>query len=84
MIVMGTMGIFSKIKNTTKSSHFSICQIEEGEIAIDLWDLNQTYKIDLNSNQIYFDTEHSDYNTKNLNEVKEFLEFLKEHKDEII
>ena len=54
------MGIFSKIKEITKSSHFSICKIEESEIAIDLWDLNQTYIIDLNNNNIYFDTVHSD------------------------
>lgn len=80
------MGIFSKIKEITKSSHFSICQIEEGEIALDLWDLNQTYKIDLNNNQVYFDTEHSDsnYNKDNLSDIKNFLQFLTDNKDDIV
>ncbi len=78
------MGIFSKIKEITQSSHFSICQIEEGEIAIDLWDLNQTYTIDLNdNNKVYFDTTHSDSCT-DFEFAQNFLEFLEKNKGDII
>ena len=78
------MGIFSKIKEITKSSHFSMCKIEEGEIAIDLWDLNQTYIIDLNdNNKVYFDTTHSDSCT-DFEFTQKFLDFLEENKGDII
>ena len=77
------MGIFSKIKEITNCSHFSICQMEEGEIAIDLWDLNQTYKIDLNNNSVYFDTIHSD-DIQDFEFVKNFCCFLEQNKDKII
>jgi len=77
------MGIFSKIKEITKSSHFSMCKIEEGEIAIDLWDLNQTYIIDLNNNNIYFDTVHSD-KCDDFKFIQKFLCFLEENKGDII
>lgn len=77
------MGIFSKIKEITKSSHFSMCKIEEGEIAIDLWDLNQTYIIDLKENKVYFDLNHSD-DIVDFSFVNEFIKFLEENKDSII
>ena len=78
------MGIFSKIKEKTNCSHFSICQTEEDELAIDLWDLNQSYKIDLKNDEIYFDTGHSDYTMEDLDNIKNFLCFLDEIKEIII
>lgn len=77
------MGIFSKIQELTKCSHFSICKFEEDEIAIDLWDLNQTYKINLKNNKFYFDKEHSD-EIDCFSFVENFLCFLEENKDIII
>lgn len=77
------MGIFSKIKKITKTSHFSICKIDDNEIDIDLWDLNQTYKINLEENKVYFDSEHSD-EIVNLNFVNSFIDFLEENKEDII
>ena len=78
------MGIFSKIKEITDCSHFSICQIEEGEIAIDLWELNQTYKINLKNGEIFFDTEHSDYDIQDWAFIEKFLCFLEKNKEYII
>ena len=78
------MGIFSKIREITNCSHFSICQTEEDEIAIDLWDLNQTYKIDLKNGEVYFDVDHSDENINNINYIEKFLYFLEENKDDIM
>lgn len=78
------MGVFSGIKEITKSSHFSICQIEDDEIAIDLWDLNQTYVIDIKNNKIYFDIEHSDFNNDDFELIQKFLYFLEENKGNII
>lgn len=77
------MGIFSKIQQFTNCSHFSICKMEKDEIAIDLWDLNQTYIIDLESNVVYFDDEHSD-EVVNHKFVYDFLCFLEENKDMIV
>ena len=77
------MGIFSKIQKLTKCSHFSICKMEEDEIAIDLWDFNQTYKINLKNNEVYFDSEHSD-DIQDFSFVEKFLCFLEENKDNII
>lgn len=77
------MGIFSKIQKITNCSHFSICKIEEDEIAIDLWDLNQTYKINLKNNKVYFDKEHSD-EVADLTQLYLFLSFLEDNKDIII
>lgn len=77
------MGIVSKIQEITQSSHFSICRMEESEIAIDLWDLNQTYKIDLNNNRIYFDLDHSD-EINNCSFINKFLCFLEDNKEMII
>ena len=78
------MGLFSNIKEITNSSHFSICQMDDSEIAIDLWDYNQTYKIDLKKQEVYFDIEHSDYNTDDLNFIENFMIFLSKHIGEII
>lgn len=78
------MGIFSKIKEITKISNFSICQIEDNQIDIDLWDLNQKYTIDLNdNNKVYFDTTHSDSCT-DFEFTQNFLDFLEKNKGDII
>lgn len=78
------MGIFRKIKEKTNSSNFSICQIDDDNIAIDLWNFNQTYIIDLKHNKIFFDIDHSDYSEKDMGKIEEFLYFLEENKDIII
>lgn len=78
------MGIFSKIKKFAKISNFSICQIEDNQIDIDLWDLNQTYTIDLkDNNKVYFDTTHSDPCT-DFEFTQNFLDFLEKNKGDII
>lgn len=77
------MGIISKIEKMTNCSHFSICKMEKDKIAIDLWELNQTYKIDLNDNNVYFDTEHSD-EPVDFGFVNKFLSFLEENKGFIV
>jgi len=77
------MGIFSKIKKFAKTSNFSICQIEDNQIDIDLWGINQTYKINLEENKIYFDSDHSD-DVIDFNFVNKFIKFLEENKEDIV